>query len=75
MLAPAGISSIYEAVIPTKKQHIDIITDITITERNFLHTLIEDNAGKIIRLDISKVPIILIPITIVIAVSTDSIVL
>lgn len=35
----------------------------------FLHTLIEESAGKIIKAEIKSVPIILIPITIVSAVS------
>ena len=47
-----------------------LINDEIITDLYFLHTLIEERLGKIIRLEIKRAPIILIPITTVIAVST-----
>ena len=53
-----------------KKLHTDKIPEHIITDLNRLQTRIEDNAGKIIRAEISKVPIILIPITIVRAVKS-----
>ena len=68
-LAPAGVSSEYEAYIPTKKQHIESIPEQIITVLKCLHKRIEERAGKIMSADINSVPIILIPITIVIAVS------
>ena len=46
-----------------------------ITDLNFLHTRIEESAGNIISADMSKVPIILIPTTIVSAVSIATTVL
>ena len=52
-----------------KNEIIDINADDIITFLNFLNTCIEDSAGKIMILEINNVPIILIPITIVIAVS------
>lgn len=51
-----------------KKEMTEIRAEEKITCLNFLNTCIEERAGKIIILDINKVPIILIPITIVIAV-------
>ncbi len=40
------------------------------TDRNVLHTRIDVSAGKMIRLEIKRAPIIRIPSTIVTAVST-----
>ena len=51
-----------------KNEITEISAEEKITCLNFLNTCIEESAGKIIILDINKVPIILIPITIVIAV-------
>ena len=51
-----------------KNDTIEIKADENITCLNFLNTCIDESAGKIIILEISNVPIILIPITIVIAV-------
>jgi len=68
MLAPAGVEKAKDAIIPKKKQTIDTIDEEITTDLKLLHTLIEVRAGKIIRLDISIVPMILIPTTIVIAV-------
>ena len=47
-------------------------TDDTMTTLNLRNTRMEVSAGKIIRLEISRVPMILMPITITIAVSTES---
>lgn len=68
-LAPVGVSSEYEAHIPTKKQHNDSTPEQIITDLNFLHKRIDESAGKIIKADIRSVPIIRIPITMVSAVS------
>ena len=67
-LAPVGVSHEYETHIPTKKQQSERIPEQRITDLNFLHTLIEESAGKMMSAEISSVPIILIPITIVSAV-------
>ena len=67
-LAPVGVSQKYDAHIPTKKQQSESTPEQRITDLNFLQTLIEESAGKIISAEISRVPIILIPITMVRAV-------
>ena len=68
-LAPAGVEYIYEITIPMQKQTTDNIPEDIITLLKLLKSLIDDSAGKIMRLDISIAPIICIPSTIVIAVS------
>ena len=70
ILAPVGVPHIYEQNIPIKKHTIDITAEDIITDLKLLNTLIDDNAGNIIRLDINNEPINLMPITMVIAVST-----
>ncbi len=72
ILAPVGISIKHDNISPSKKQNTDIILDDITTCLNFLNILIEDKLGKIIKLDINNVPIILIPMTIVIDVSIAS---
>lgn len=67
-LAPAGVEYKKETVIPTKKHVTEIIPDEIITLLKLLKTRIDVNAGKMIKLEISIVPIIRIPRTIVIAV-------
>ena len=66
-LAPKGKFVKTKNVI--KNDNNDIRAEDTITFLNFLNTCIDYNAGKIIILEISNVPIIRIPITIVMAVS------
>ena len=68
IVAPAGVEKIYDPTIPKKKHTIETIEELITTVLKLLHTLMEVNAGKIIKLEISKVPIILIPTTIVMAV-------
>ena len=67
-LAPVGVSHEYDTHIPTKKQQSESTPEQRITDLNFLQTLMEESAGKIIIAEISRVRIILIPITIVRAV-------
>ena len=67
-LAPVGVSHEYDTHIPTKIQQSESTPEQRITDLNFLQTLMEESAGKIISAEISRVPIILIPITIVRAV-------
>ena len=74
-LAPVGVSREKDAHIPIKKQQIDITPEHIITDLNFLQIRIDDTAGKIISAEINSVPIILIPITIVSAVSRATAVL
>lgn len=61
----------YDTTIPIVKQITDISAEDITTDLKLLNTLIEVNVGNITRLDINIVPIILIPTTIVIAVSID----
>ena len=70
MLAPQGVSAAYEIIIPAIKVTTAMTAEQIVTERKLLKTLIEHSAGKIIRLDISMLPISRIPITIVTAVSS-----
>ena len=70
-LAPVGVSSAYDVHIPTKKQQTDSTPEQIITDLNFLQILIEESAGKIISAEMSRVHIILIPITIVSAVNNE----
>lgn len=65
MLAPVGTLNKNEKTIPNKKQTKDIKPEkITKDLKLFAHFL-AITAGKIIRLEINKVPIILIPTTII----------
>ena len=59
----------------TTKQNTEIIAEAMITFLNLLNTCIAERAGRIIKLDISRAPIILIPITTVIAVKKANIIL
>lgn len=69
-LAPLGSSRTYDAVMPKTKHKTASSAEQITVERKLLHTLIEVSAGKIIRLDMSSAPIILMPSTTVTAVST-----
>ena len=69
-VAPVGVSKEKEIIIPAKKQNSETTTELIITERKLLKIRIEVRDGKIINAEISSVPIILIPITIVNAVKT-----
>lgn len=63
MLAPVGIPKTQEITRPATKQRIDRVADKKITERKVLHTVIAVMGENIIRLDISRVPISLMPRT------------
>ena len=69
MLAPVGNDQPKEATIPQKKHTIEIIAELSTTLRKLLNTRIEERAGKMIKLEINMVPMILIPTTMVHAVS------
>ena len=56
--------------MPAIKVATEIIAEHIVTERKLLNTLMEQSAGKMIRLDISILPIRRIPTTIVTAVSS-----
>ena len=74
-VGPVGISKQYDAVKPDRKQSIDNIPAVIITDLKDLQSRIAVNDGNIIKADINNVPIILIPITIVNAVKTAIIIL
>ena len=67
-LAPAGVSSSYDATSPPKKQTTDRIDEHIMTDLKLLDNLIDVKAGNMTRLEISSVPIIRIPRTMVTAV-------
>ena len=71
MLAPVGREYRKDMHKPIKKHRTDIKADEIITFLKLLKTLMEVRAGNIIRLEISTAPIILIPTTMVKAVSMD----
>jgi len=56
MLAPAGVSKAYDATIPQKKQTMDRNAENMMTPRKLLNMRIDDNAGKMIRLEMSSAP-------------------
>jgi len=70
MLAPLGVSNIYENIMPERKQITDTAAEQIVTVMNRLHRRMDVMAGNMIRLDMSIAPIIRIPITTVTAVST-----
>ncbi|HPP31976.1 MAG TPA: hypothetical protein PK083_05895, partial [Soehngenia sp.] len=72
MLGPDGILNIYEPISPIIIEKIAVHIPITKSDLKLLAICIEVIVGKIIELEISKVPSTLIPNTIVIEVSTDS---
>jgi len=68
MLAPVGVAKAYEITRPDSRQMTEITAAHITTFLNLLHILMAERAGKTMRADISRVPIILIPSTIVMAV-------
>ena len=67
-LAPTAVSIQRERNNPARKQQTEIKTAVSTTARKRLHSRIAVTAGKIIRLEISSAPIIIIPSTTVTAV-------
>ena len=67
-LAPAGRFHIKDKYNPARKHISDITAELITTERKLEKIRIELSAGNIIKLDISIVPIIRMPITTVTAV-------
>ena len=63
MLAPVGKFNKDEITNPNKKHKIEIATDITAIPLNECVIFLAIIAGNTIKLEISNVPIILIPIT------------
>ena len=61
---PAGTES--KTIVrqnPKRKQNAEIITELIVTEKKDLKTLIEERAGNTISAEIKSAPISLIPIT------------
>lgn len=76
IVAPTGMSAkVNEVKRPETTQNTDTTTEVIITVRNLLHRRMDVSAGKIIIAEISSVPSIRIPTTMVIAVSRDMTVL
>ena len=71
MLAPVGKLNINEMIIPKIKQIIDISPKAITKPLKLLTSFLAITAGNTMRPEISKVPIILIPITTVKAVKND----
>ena len=71
MLAPVGMLNMNETSIPTTRQKTEIRPAVITNPLKLLTSLLAITAGKIIRPDINKVPIILIPTTTVNAVRKD----
>ena len=69
ILAPVGKFKRDDIISPNKKHNIEIIIDIIDIPLNDDVNFLAITAGKTIKLDINKVPIILIPITTTIAVN------
>lgn len=61
--APVGIFKKNDTKIPIKKQTTDVKTDITTKPLKLVVNFFDIIAGNTIKLEISKVPIILIPTT------------
>ena len=68
IVEPIGVASNIEIIIPIVAQSTDIIADIITTILYVLHTLIDDNAGKISKADINNVPTRFIARTIITAI-------
>ena len=68
MLAPVGVENTKEQRIPEKTQKTEMIAEETTTLLKLLQRRIAVSAGKIIKLEMSKEPIIRMPSTMVIAV-------
>jgi hypothetical protein len=63
IVAPVGVAYINDIYNPTINDTIEIIILDIITLLNFLNNCIDESVGKIIKLDINKDPINLIPKT------------
>lgn len=70
--APVGSSNLKEIIIPIIKQIKESTAELIVTDLKVLNTRIEVIAGKIIKLEIKRAPIILIPKTTVKEVQTAS---
>ena len=63
IVAPVGVATKYEIINPVINANIEIITLEITTLLNVLNTCIDDNVGKIIKLEINNAPIKRIPST------------
>ena len=70
MLAPPGVPNSYEITMPAMNVTTEMTAEHTVTALKLLNPLMLHSAGNIIRLEISIEPIMRIPTTIVIAVSS-----
>ena len=67
---PLGLTYTQETLRPIMKHTTAITAELTVTEKNDLHILMELTAGKIISAEISSAPMTFMPRTIVTAVRT-----
>ena len=72
---PAGVSKRCAEMIPAKKHRTEKTAELMTTPKKLLNSFMEMRVGKIMRADISRVPIILMPSTTTIAVRTAIIML
>ena len=63
MVAPVGVARRYDSIRPSTKVMAEITTPLTITLRKLLKTVEAESTGKIMRAEISRAPISLIPRT------------
>ncbi len=56
IVEPTGVPARIEITIPEKAHKTEIITEHIVTDLKLLKTLIEDNAGKIIKAEINNEP-------------------
>lgn len=68
-LAPVGVENRKEAIRPTTKQETESTAEQSTTPLKLWNRRIELSAGKMIRLEMSRVPIMRMPTTMVTAVS------
>ncbi len=68
IVEPVGVLISYESAIPETKHIDDTIAEVITTDLKLLHMCIDVIAGNISSDDIRRAPMILIPITTVIAV-------
>lgn len=68
MVEPTGVPNKIDKIKPKNAHTTDIIAELIVTPLKLLNTLIEDNAGKIMRADTSSEPTKFIATTITTAI-------
>ena len=70
MVEPTGVPAKIEIIIPIKALQVESMAEQRVTEKNDLHTLIADKAGKITKAEIRSEPTKFIANTIITAIIT-----